>query len=164
MQDSKDNQQTEKRMDTMPRRAMPVDYLRKQSLSAQLRGSIDESECTYGEVRAVLLTLVDEYQKASQRQKVRKTEAEVETPDSMREVYAAAVRNSAIHGDYLTGCCPFCKSARNNFSADLATGKWHCFDEGISGNYADFLKKLNAPPDATPANAPDASPTLAERG
>ena len=92
--------------------------------------------------------------RAERREDDKATEAV--TPAAMREVYAAAVRNSVIHGDFLTGRCPFCESNRNNFSADLATGKWHCFDEGISGNYTDFLERLNASP-AAPVDKRDAN-------
>lgn len=52
--------------------------------------------------------------------------------------YLAVVEKARISGDDLTGLCPFHKDRNNSFSANLKTGQWNCFSEGISGNFISF--------------------------
>lgn len=59
-----------------------------------------------------------------------------------RAEYSATVKHPKISGDNLTGLCPFHEDRNNSFSADLKTGKWHCFSEDIGGNFIDYWAKL----------------------
>lgn len=52
--------------------------------------------------------------------------------------YMAVIEKAKISGDDLTGLCPFHQDRNNSFSADLKTGKWHCFSEDIGGNFVSF--------------------------
>ena len=55
--------------------------------------------------------------------------------------YTAVIEHAQVNGSNLVGRCPFHKDARNSFSADLETGKWHCFTEDIGGNFISFWAK-----------------------
>lgn len=57
--------------------------------------------------------------------------------------YSAVIQNFKITGDNLTGLCPFHQDSKNSFSADLKTGKWHCFSEDEGGNFVSFYARLN---------------------
>lgn len=65
---------------------------------------------------------------------------EIELDDIVdyRAAYAGAVEQAEIHGDSLTGLCPFHKDKNPSFSVDLKTGKYHCFACGAEGNYLSF--------------------------
>ena len=60
-----------------------------------------------------------------------------------RAEYTAVIENVKIIGDNLTGLCPFHKDKKSSFSADLATGKWHCFSEDEGGNFVSFIAKYH---------------------
>lgn len=57
--------------------------------------------------------------------------------------YKSIIKKAKIINGHLTGLCPFHHDTNNSFSADLKTGKWHCFSEDISGNYLDFYAKIH---------------------
>lgn len=59
-----------------------------------------------------------------------------------RREYQSVIRRPKVTGDTLTGICPFHDDKNSSFSADLKTGKWHCFAEDIGGNYTTFYAKL----------------------
>lgn len=59
-----------------------------------------------------------------------------------RAEYTAVIEKFKITGDNLTGLCPFHQDRNNSFSADLKTGKWHCFAEDDGGNFVTFWAKL----------------------
>ena len=58
-----------------------------------------------------------------------------------RAEYTAVIQRYKIAGDSLTGLCPFHKDRNDSFSADLKTGKWHCFAEDEGGNFVTFWAK-----------------------
>lgn len=60
-----------------------------------------------------------------------------------RAEYTAVIEKYKITGDNLTGLCPFHQDTNNSFSADLKTGKWHCFSEDEGGNFVSFWAKLH---------------------
>lgn len=60
-----------------------------------------------------------------------------------RAEYTAVIKRYQISGDNLTGLCPFHRDKQNSFSADLRTGKWHCFSEGEGGNFVTFWAKYH---------------------
>lgn len=60
-----------------------------------------------------------------------------------RAEYTAVIDKYKITGDNLTGLCPFHQDTNNSFSADLKTGKWHCFSEDEGGNFVSFWAKLH---------------------
>ena len=59
-----------------------------------------------------------------------------------RAEYTAVIEKYKITGDNLTGLCPFHRDRNDSFSADLKTGKWHCFAEDDGGNFVTFWAKL----------------------
>lgn len=61
-----------------------------------------------------------------------------------RAEYTAVIEKYKITGDNLTGLCPFHQDTNNSFSADLKTGKWHCFSEDEGGNFVSFWAKLHS--------------------
>ena len=60
-----------------------------------------------------------------------------------RTEYSRVIRKAKITGDNLVGLCPFHQEKNPSFSADLKTGKWHCFTEDRGGNYIQFYAELN---------------------
>ena len=63
--------------------------------------------------------------------------------------YTAVIEHAQVNGSNLVGHCPFHQDARNSFSADLETGKWHCFTEDIGGNFLKFWAKYHHDNDDT---------------
>ena len=57
--------------------------------------------------------------------------------------YRSVVKNAKITGDRIIGHCPFHDDNRNSFTADIRTGKCHCFTGCIDGNFISFWAKLN---------------------
>lgn len=57
--------------------------------------------------------------------------------------YTAVIEKFKITGDNLIGLCPFHEDRNSSFSADLKTGKWHCFAEDKGGNFVTFWAELN---------------------
>lgn len=57
--------------------------------------------------------------------------------------YKAAIKDAKITGDQLIGRCPFHDDNKDSFSADIKTGKCHCFAGCIDGNFISFYAKLN---------------------
>lgn len=57
--------------------------------------------------------------------------------------YRAVIKNARITGDQLIGRCPFHDDSKESFSADLKTGKCHCFTGCIDGNFITFYAKYN---------------------
>lgn len=55
--------------------------------------------------------------------------------------YKAVIRDATITGDNLVGKCPFHDDRSASFSADLKTGKCHCFTGCIDGNFISFWAK-----------------------
>ncbi len=55
--------------------------------------------------------------------------------------YTAVIQKYKITEDSLTGLCPFHQDKNDSFSADLKTGKWHCFSEDEGGNFVTFWAK-----------------------
>lgn len=66
-----------------------------------------------------------------------------------RAEYTAVIEKYQISGDNLTGLCPFHQDRENSFSADLVTGKWHCFAEDEGGNFVTFWAKYHGYGDDT---------------
>ena len=60
-----------------------------------------------------------------------------------RAEYSSIINGCKITGDSLVGLCPFHQDTNNSFSADLKTGKWHCFSEDVGGNFVSFWAKLH---------------------
>lgn len=60
-----------------------------------------------------------------------------------RAEYTAVIERYQIAGDNLVGLCPFHRDKQNSFSADLKTGKWHCFSEDDGGNFITFWAKYH---------------------
>lgn len=57
--------------------------------------------------------------------------------------YSALVKHVTITGDRLLGRCPFHDDNKDSFSADLSTGKCHCFTGCIDGNFITFWAKIH---------------------
>lgn len=57
--------------------------------------------------------------------------------------YRSVLKNARITGDRIIGHCPFHDDNRNSFTADIRTGKCHCFTGCIDGNFISFWAKLN---------------------
>ena len=55
--------------------------------------------------------------------------------------YKSIIKNANITGDQLIGRCPFHDDKKDSFSADLKTGKCHCFAGCIEGNFVTFYSK-----------------------
>ncbi len=60
-----------------------------------------------------------------------------------RAEYQSIIKQAKISGSQLSGLCPFHDDRKSSFSADLKTGRWHCFAENESGNFLDFYAKLH---------------------
>ena len=57
--------------------------------------------------------------------------------------YRAAIKNAKITGDRIIGKCPFHDDRKDSFTADIRTGKCHCFTGCIDGNFITFWSQLN---------------------
>jgi hypothetical protein len=57
--------------------------------------------------------------------------------------YRAVIKNAKITGDRILGKCPFHDDNKDSFTADIRTGKCHCFCGCIDGNFVTFWAKLN---------------------
>lgn len=57
--------------------------------------------------------------------------------------YRAVLKNPKITGDRIMGKCPFHDDKKDSFTADIRTGKCHCFTGCIDGNFITFWSKLN---------------------
>lgn len=57
--------------------------------------------------------------------------------------YRSVLKNASITGDRIIGHCPFHDDNRNSFTADIRTGKCHCFTGCIDGNFISFWAKLH---------------------
>ena len=57
--------------------------------------------------------------------------------------YRNVIKKAMVSDGHLTGLCPFHDDKNNSFSADLVSGKWHCFAEDEGGNYVSFYAKLH---------------------
>ena len=57
--------------------------------------------------------------------------------------YRAAIKDPKITGDRIIGKCPFHDDAKDSFTADIRTGKCHCFAGCIDGNFVTFWAKLH---------------------
>lgn len=57
--------------------------------------------------------------------------------------YKSIIKGAKLSGNSLVGRCPFHDDKKNSFSADLKTGKWHCFSEDRGGNFINFWAELN---------------------
>lgn len=57
--------------------------------------------------------------------------------------YKAAIKDPKITGDRIIGKCPFHDDAKDSFTADIRTGKCHCFAGCIDGNFVTFWAKLH---------------------
>ncbi len=58
-----------------------------------------------------------------------------------RAEYRDAIKGAKDRDGSLVGRCPFHDDQKDSFSADLKTGKWNCFAEGIKGNFLTFWAK-----------------------
>jgi hypothetical protein len=56
--------------------------------------------------------------------------------------YSKTIKKPQVHGERLTGLCPFHDDKNASFSVDLKTGKFCCFACGAQGNYIDFVAQL----------------------
>lgn len=52
--------------------------------------------------------------------------------------YKSILKHAEITGDRIIGRCPFHDDRKNSFTADLKTGKCHCFTGCIDGNFVSF--------------------------
>ncbi len=52
--------------------------------------------------------------------------------------YRSVIKGAKSGGSSLVGRCPFHDDKKDSFSADLKTGQWQCFSEGIKGNFLTF--------------------------
>lgn len=57
--------------------------------------------------------------------------------------YKGVLKNARITGDRIIGHCPFHNDNRNSFTADLRTGRCHCFTGCIDGNFISFWARLH---------------------
>ena len=57
--------------------------------------------------------------------------------------YRAVLKNAKTSGDRIIGKCPFHDDNKDSFTADIRTGKCHCFCGCIDGNFITFWAKLN---------------------
>ena len=55
--------------------------------------------------------------------------------------YKSILKHAEITGDRIIGRCPFHDDNKNSFTADLRTGKCHCFTGCIDGNFVSFWAK-----------------------
>lgn len=55
--------------------------------------------------------------------------------------YKSIIKNARITGDRIIGRCPFHDDNKDSFTADLKTGKCHCFTGCIDGNFITFWAK-----------------------
>lgn len=55
--------------------------------------------------------------------------------------YKAVLKNSKITGDRIIGKCPFHDDKKDSFTAEIRTGKCHCFTGCIDGNFITFWAK-----------------------
>lgn len=60
-----------------------------------------------------------------------------------RAEYSQVIKKHQFSGDNIIGLCPFHEDKNNSFSANLKTGKWHCFSEDRGGNFVTFYAELN---------------------
>ena len=58
-----------------------------------------------------------------------------------RAEYTGAIKGAKARDGSLVGRCPFHDDQKDSFSADLKTGQWQCFAEGIKGNFLTFWAK-----------------------
>lgn len=56
--------------------------------------------------------------------------------------YRSVLKHANVTGTRITGHCPFHQDSRDSFTADLTTGKCHCFTGCIDGNFISFWAKL----------------------
>lgn len=56
--------------------------------------------------------------------------------------YKSIIKGAKITGDRLVGRCPFHDDSKDSFSADLKSGKCHCFAGCIDGNFVTFWAQL----------------------
>lgn len=57
--------------------------------------------------------------------------------------YKGVLKNARVTGDRIIGRCPFHDDNRDSFTADIRTGKCHCFTGCIDGNFISFWAKLH---------------------
>lgn len=57
--------------------------------------------------------------------------------------YKSILKHAEITGDRIIGRCPFHDDKKNSFTADLKSGKCHCFTGCIDGNFVSFWAKYN---------------------
>lgn len=57
--------------------------------------------------------------------------------------YRSVLKNTRITGDRIIAHCPFHDDNRDSFTADIRTGKCHCFTGCIDGNFISFWAKLH---------------------
>ena len=57
--------------------------------------------------------------------------------------YKSVLKNARITGGRIIGRCPFHDDNRDSFTADIQTGKCHCFTGCIDGNFISFWAKLH---------------------
>lgn len=55
--------------------------------------------------------------------------------------YRSVIKGAKVTGTRLLGRCPFHDDKKDSFSADLETGKCHCFTGCIDGNFVTFWAK-----------------------
>lgn len=55
--------------------------------------------------------------------------------------YSAVLKNAKTTGNRIVGKCPFHDDKKDSFTADLVTGKCHCFIGCIDGNFITFWSK-----------------------
>lgn len=57
--------------------------------------------------------------------------------------YKSILKHAEITGDRIIGRCPFHDDRKNSFTADLKTGKCHCFTGCIDGNFVSFWSQYH---------------------
>lgn len=57
--------------------------------------------------------------------------------------YQSIIKNARITGDRIIGRCPFHDDNKDSFTADVKTGKCHCFTGCIDGNFITFWAKYH---------------------
>lgn len=58
--------------------------------------------------------------------------------------YKSVLKDAKITGDRIMGKCPFHDDKKDSFTADLKTGKCHCFTGCIDGNFVTFWAKYRS--------------------
>ena len=70
-------------------------------------------------------------------------EVDIDSLVNYQSEYTPHIKHAKVTGHNLIGLCPFHDDRNNSFSVDLKTGQWHCFAEGIGGNYVSFFAKIH---------------------